>query len=147
MVQTERKTRYHKPVRKVDNYMLLNRDEHKRSRSQRFRHTNCAGCAQLQLIPPSVFTLPEMECGHKIPKHCQRGTTQSLWATRSNSTHLHQLQVKNFMFKGIYTPVWSSAITSCITLHQAIPGTIMLHPLPEYSFTDFGITGLRIVEF
>lgn len=49
--------------------------------------------------------LPEMECGHKIPKHCQRGTTQSLWATQPNSTHLHQLQVKNFMFKGIHTRV------------------------------------------
>lgn len=30
MVQTERKTRYHKPVWRVDNYMLLNKKKNQR---------------------------------------------------------------------------------------------------------------------
>lgn len=56
MIQTERKTRYHKSVRRVDNYMLSSKEEmnirevdHKNSGTQ-------SGSVQLQLLPPSVIT-------------------------------------------------------------------------------------------
>lgn len=75
MVQAERKTRYHKSVRRVDNYMLLNKKE-KEMNIREGDHKDSGTRTVLAVLSSSFYPLqfsplPEMECGHQLSKHCQ----------------------------------------------------------------------------